>query len=254
MTDLGRMKQPENSQETMGIQTNIKLRGTVGNIIYYQWKGIHCIRTVPAKVRQTKPTKKAATDFGIAVKSSAVVRALFRGLMPEIPANRSVIYKMDGAFRKWLKGNPLKNTEPADGISFFDDLSFNDDIELKKVLQLKVTISRSVNGGLLLQWPAFNPVAAIKAPTGTRQIVITYIVATIRMNGVDGHQCAETNFTIPYVDGMIPEREIQFENVTAFKSLALIGMAICFYKDNLQSQPVNIMRWKPAGVVGSFYN
>src|SRR5665213_3254549 len=77
----------------MGKQTNIKLRGTVENIIYYQWKGIHCIRTVPARVRQTKATKKAATDFGMAVKSSAVARSMFSKLMPQQPAGRSVIYK-----------------------------------------------------------------------------------------------------------------------------------------------------------------
>ncbi len=248
------MKEPENSRQCMGIQTNIKLRGTVSNIIYYQWKGIHCIRTVPARVRQTKPTQKAAKDFGIAVKSSAVVRALFMSLMPEIPANRSFIYKTDGAFRKWLKENPLKNTEPTDGIPFFDDLSFNDEAELKKILQVKVIICRSVNGGVLLQWPAFNPVTAIKAPVATRQIVITYIAATIRMNEANGHHCAETKLTIPYVDEIIPAREIQFDNVTAPQSLALIGISVNFYKDDLQNQPVNIMRCKPATVVGSFYN
>src|SRR5665213_1153418 len=109
----------------MGKQTNIKLRGTVENIIYYQWKGIHCIRTVPARVRQTKATKKAATDFGMAVKSSAVARSMFSKLMPQQPAGRSVIYKVDGAFRQWLQGNPLKDPAPVNEIPFFDGISFN---------------------------------------------------------------------------------------------------------------------------------
>jgi hypothetical protein len=237
----------------MGIQTNIKLRCTVGNIIYYQWKGIHCIRTVPAKVRQTAPTKKAATDFGIAVKCSAVVRSLFRPLLPE-PANRSIIYKTDAAFRKWLKENPLDNTEPVNGIPYFNGLSFNDGCDLQKIIQLKVAISRGADGGLLLQWPAFNPVTAIKAPTGTKQIVVKYIIATLDMNNAGQHECAETAFTIPYTDDMIPAKEIQFENATGFKCIALVGMAIRYYKDGLQSKPINILRRKPAGIADSFYN
>ncbi len=86
MAELARSKPPANREKRMGKQTNIKLRGTVENTIYYQWRDIHCIRTVPARVRQTKATKKAATNFGIAVKSSAVVRSMFSKLMPQQPA------------------------------------------------------------------------------------------------------------------------------------------------------------------------
>jgi hypothetical protein len=253
MTDLARTKQPENSQETMGIQTNIKLRGTVENTIYYQWRDIHCMRAVPAKVRQTKPTKKAAKDFGIAVKSSAVVRSLLRPLMPE-PADRSIIYKTDDAFRKWLKENPPGNTEPVNEITYFNGLSFNDNSSIQKILQVKVTIGRGMEGSLLLQWPAFNPVTAIKAPAGTSQVVVQYIAATLNMKQPGQPQCAAANFIIPYADEVLPAKEILFENITGARNLVLVGMAIRYYKDDRQNKPINIMRWKPAGVVGSFYN
>jgi len=51
----------------MGKQKNIRLRCTVENIIYYQWKDIDCMRMVPPKVRQTDSTKKEASNFGVAV-------------------------------------------------------------------------------------------------------------------------------------------------------------------------------------------
>ncbi|KAA9036375.1 hypothetical protein FW778_19290 [Ginsengibacter hankyongi] len=237
----------------MGIQTNIKLRGTVENIIYYQWKGIHCIRTVPAKVRQTKPTKKAAKDFGLAVKSSAVVRYLLRPLMPK-DGDRSVIYKVDGAFRKWLKENPLDNTEPADGIPDFEGLAFNDDCDLQKIVQFQITFSRGASGEVLLQWPACNPVSAIKAPTGTCQLVVQCIAATVDVKAPGRQQSTAINFTIPYRDEMMPGREIVFANATSPQCLALVGMSIRYYKDELQSKPINIMRWKPAGIAASFFN
>ena len=237
----------------MGKQSNIKLRCTVENIIYYQWKGIDCIRTVPAHVKQTKPTKKAATDFGKAVKSSAIIRSLFRPLLPE-PANRSIIYKMDGAFRKWLKANPLDNTEVVNEITWFDGLSFNDSCDLQKVLKIKITINRTADGGLLLQWPPFNPVTDIKAPTGTRQLDVQCIITTLPMEQPEQAQCVETNFSIPYTDEIFPVQEVELPNVTRPHCLVLVGMAIRYFKDDMQNKPVNILRWKPVGIVGSFYN
>ena len=102
----------------MGKQTNIKLRGTVENIIYYQWKGIHCMRTVPEKVRQTSNTKKAASVFGMAVRSAATMRAMLRPVLPD-PASRPMMYDLDGAFREWLHTEPLKSSEPADRLPSF---------------------------------------------------------------------------------------------------------------------------------------
>lgn len=74
------------------------------------------------------------------------------------------------------------------------------------------------------------------------------------MNPAAQHQCSETVFTIPYTDGMIPAKEMLFENATGIKCIALVGMAVRYFKDDLQSQPINILRWKPAGIADSFYN
>lgn len=238
----------------MGKQTNIKLRGTVANIIFYQWKGIHCIRTVPARVRQTRPTKKAASDFGRAVRSSATVRAAFRQLMPTIPADRSVIYKTDGAFRKWLQGNPLDSAEKVNGIGFFDELSFNDHTRIKRVLNFAISANRGSDGDVLIQWPAFNPLKDIKAPTGTTLVVVNYVMVTINMNSLIQQTPVEETLTIPYTDDKITEKEILFPNATGEKCLALLGMSIRYYRHGLNGLPVNIMRWKPAGVAASFYN
>jgi len=238
----------------MGLQNNIKLRCTVENIIYYQWKGIDCIRTVPAWVRQTKATKKAATDFGVAVKSAATMRSLFGKLMPVKPPARSLVYETDGAFRKWLQGNPLSEVAPVDGIPFFEGLSFNEAVDFKGIVQVKTGITRNGDGGLLIRWPEFNPVATIKAPSGTVQLVIRYMVATIdmRLNG-ESH-CAEANITIPYVDEVMPPQEILVQNATVPGCLALVGVSGRYYKDALQATPINQLRWKPSAIVGSFYN
>lgn len=238
----------------MGIQKNIKLRATVENIIYYQWKGIDCIRTVPAHVRQTKATRKAASDFGVAVKSSAVVRSMFGKLMPQQPAERSVIYKVDGAFRQWLKTNPLSNPEQMDEIPFFNGLSFNDEVNFQNRIGINIPINRTAERNLVLQWPELNPVKDIKAPKETAQVVVQYIAATIDMGKGAAHHSSATSFTIPYVDQAMPPQEMIFENVTGTQCVALVGMSIQYFKDSFQQTPINSMRRKPAGIVGSFYN
>ena len=238
----------------MGKQTNIKLRGTVENIIYYQWKGIHCIRTVPARVRQTKPTKKAASDFGLAVKCSASLRSSFKYLFPEIPAVRPLIYAMDGAYRKWLQINPLDDEEKIDHINLFNELSFNEKVTISKVLNVNILVSRGNNGDVIINWPAFVPINTIKAPEGTIHIIINYVMVTQDLKVPVTCQSLETKLEIPYNGETIPAKEILLPNVTGRKLLAILGMSIRFYKQGWRSMPVNSVAWKPGGVAGSFYN
>ena len=238
----------------MGKQNNIKLRGTVENTIYYQWKGIHCIRTVPAQVKQTMPTKKAASDFGLAVKCSAALRRAFKNIIPEIPAGRPLIYAMDNAYRKWLQTNPLGNKEKIDNISFFNELPFNEKIPVSKVLKADIPVSRGSNSDVIIKWPEFIPINTIKAPAGTSHITINYVMATINFKAPVMCQSIETKFEIPYSAETVPAKQILLPNVTGGKLLAILGMSIGYYKQGLQNMPVNTSAWKPGGVVGSFYN
>ncbi|HEY8658795.1 MAG TPA: hypothetical protein VIL78_07145 [Hanamia sp.] len=238
----------------MGKQTNIRLRCTVDNTIYYQWRDVDCIRTVPARVRQTAPTKKEASNFGVAVKYAAIARSMFRKIVPMVQPGRSWVYKTDSTFRNWLRTAPLGETGPANGIPFFDGLSFNEAVDFRRVMQVPVQISRGNNGSLVLQWPAFSPLATFKAPAGTHQVIVKYLAATLDMQQPGNYHEAKAGFTIPYTDTTIPAGTMLLENATAPGNLALVAMAIYYYKDDLKNAPVNMLRWKPAGIMASFYN
>lgn len=238
----------------MGKQTNIKLRGTVKNIIYYQWKGIDCIRTVPARVRQTAPTKKVAKNFGVAVMNAAVARSLFRKILHIMPPGRALIYITDGAFRKWLHTNPLDEKVTTDDIPFFNGLSFNEEANFDRIIQAKVSIKRGLNGEVMIQWPACNPINDVKAPTGTVHIVIKYLAATIDMQQPGVYHATETEFSFPYKNETIPAKEMILKNVTAPRTLALVAMTIWYYKDNTLSKLITSLRWKPSGIIASYYN
>ncbi|HVI46573.1 MAG TPA: hypothetical protein VM802_16975 [Chitinophaga sp.] len=59
----------------------ITFTGKLGNLIGYSRGGKHFLRSLPAKVRQTTATRRAARRFGIASKRGSLIRSAFSGLM-----------------------------------------------------------------------------------------------------------------------------------------------------------------------------
>ena len=236
----------------MGKQTNIKLRGTVGNTIYYQWKGIHCTRTVPARVRQTGNTRKAASLFGVAVKSAAAVRALLKPVLTGA-TDRSVIYGLDIAFRKWLHTNPKEYTEPAESLPAFDAFSFNKKATPGKLYRI-VSVSRATGNDLLIKLPGLNPALDLAAPDDTRHLGIQFMAVVLEVDRPGEAKAIRATITIPYEDATMPAQEILLPGVTGLECLALVAMAVRYYKSGDETMPVNQVRWKPVAIVGSFYN
>lgn len=234
----------------MGKQGNIKLRGRVQNVIYYQWNGIHCMRTVPARVRQTDNTKAAASTFGLAVKSAAVLRSLLKPVLPD-PTNNAIRYDLDGAFRKWLHTDPLENTEPETMIPSFAEFSFNKAARPGKIFR-RVKISRVNSDGLLIQLPAFNPLQDVTAPKGTSRLKMQFTAAVISFNDPAQNKCVSEDWSVPYEDKMTPQQQIILPDMTIALALVLIVMGIRYYRGN--ETMIDQMRWKPTEVVGSFYN
>lgn len=62
-------------QHIMAINDSIfKLRGRLGDLIFYQRGGQNFVRSAPVTVKQTANTKQAANDFGNASKAACVLR------------------------------------------------------------------------------------------------------------------------------------------------------------------------------------
>ncbi|HVI49333.1 MAG TPA: hypothetical protein VM802_30995 [Chitinophaga sp.] len=57
----------------------ITFTGKLGNLIGYRRNGQHCLRSMPATVRQTAATRRAAQRFGMASKKGALIRHAFSG-------------------------------------------------------------------------------------------------------------------------------------------------------------------------------
>ena len=63
----------------MALQVGIhKFTGRLDNVIGYRRNGKYFFRSMPDKVRQTAPTKRAARRFGIACRKAKLIRTAFR--------------------------------------------------------------------------------------------------------------------------------------------------------------------------------
>ncbi len=234
----------------MGKQGDIKLRGTVDNTIYYQWNGIHCMRTLPAKVRRSDNTKLAATKFGLAVKSAAALRAMLKPMLPD-PTNNALRYDLDGVFRKWLHTDPLKKAEPESGIPYFHDFSFNKAGTRGKIFRV-VNVSRANDCGVSVQLPAFNPLRNVTAPKGTVSLQLEFAAAVLSFSDEAQNKCVSYGWSVPYEDKMVPIHEVILPELTNTQSLVLVLMGMKYYRGN--ETMIDQMRFKPLGIVGSFYN
>ncbi len=246
---MARRKHGIGTAITMGIQSNIKLRGSVENLIFYQWKGIHCIRTKPAKVNQAPIAIKNAGIFGMAANRSAVLRSLLKPLIPQ-PGNRKIIHRTDAAFREWLKTEPLDNHARVDNIGAFHHLSFNEKRELHEFFRIPIIVNRNEHNEFDLQIAQFDPVSDIKAPQNTFEISMQIMIASLKMPDPSIVDCKETMLAIPYEKGILPARNCVLPITGNEGQLTIVALALD-YKTPRQTEKIN---WKPAGIVGSFYN
>src|SRR5688500_15980248 len=66
----------------MATQTGIiRLRGKVGELVYYERNDKDVARSLPVSVKQTEATKKASKDFGKSSSATALIRRAFKPLI-----------------------------------------------------------------------------------------------------------------------------------------------------------------------------
>ena len=106
----------------MAIVTDPGFTGRIGNLIYYNRDGKKYVRTIPDSVRQTKATKKKATEFG---RSSTIGASIRRGLSPVIPNSRDqkMQTRLVSVVFQWL--NQLEKVKSVSGFQPLDLGSFS---------------------------------------------------------------------------------------------------------------------------------
>jgi hypothetical protein len=235
----------------MGRQTNIKLSGTVENVIYYKSRGEFYIRSKPQKVKRLPVAIKNSGIFGMSARCSCVLRTLLAPILP-MPASRTIMYRVNRAFNLWLRTGPFSNTDQVDAVPSFNGLSLHPQNELGQFFKVPVTVIPSGNGQLQVQLPAFDPVLLIKAPVGTTQVQLQIAVAALKMDNSSLPDFFKTDLSLDYIPGMLAARECDLPMDTFAGRLLTVAISLQYFTNNYVA--VNQLTWKPAGIVGSFYN
>lgn len=116
----------------MAKQTGLfKFTGKLDNVIGYRRNGIYFVRSMPAKVHQTAPTRQASRSFGIASRKGRLIRQAFAGQL-DVRHDGTLVNRLNKALI-------LAGKDNLQGIKGF---RFNKHTGLEKLLPIQPSITQ----------------------------------------------------------------------------------------------------------------
>jgi len=220
----------------MGTQKNIRLSGTVENIIYYQSRGGSYVRSKPARVKQSKATRKRSTDFG----KAATMEKIFRGLLADtIPHPNELA--MQRRFRTACYQYLIAQTS-------LSGFSFSDETKLSERLKLMPKLVQTGSGNLLLQLPDLIPAKHIVAPAHSAQVLLHIGIAYCSLEKSADNKRFSQQIAIPFNHPLIPAREIMIPFTLPTNGVLLLAIGLRYYKEK-DNTMIQDKRWLPAGII-----
>ena len=232
-------------------------KGRIGNLIFYEVRGVAYARVRPGRVKQTKATKAAARDFGRAVRYSRLIRDSLTGVIE--PKEKSMMYRLNNELLQWIRESKGDGTMMKQEILRLVSFEFNEDSYLSRRLKFEPLVDFSSDGKIIVKIPAFKSSPDIIAPRDTESIELN--IMALRCNTRDKpaiytdppeeyqvvHKLDYNNTPIPAQSFEIPFRTIRGDIV-----LVVMGLKYFTMKQKKQVQVME-KRWLPAGVLGAWY-
>lgn len=236
----------------MPSQINLQITGRIQNLIHYKRGDKYYVRTAPFKVKQTKATKKRATEFG---KASRAGRNLRRQLLPVIPfpADNKMQTRLVSALFQWLRSayDPVK---PSNIVPFVNNFQFTEGYGITERWRVALQVMNPEVGKLELKIGAFVPVKSISAPAGTVSVKCNIAVAGCDVESGVPTGGISTSIVYPYNESEMPEQIVSLGVTTP--AGALVVMAISFEYHFLKNEHLTKTQNKafmPSGVVSAMY-
>jgi hypothetical protein len=236
----------------MPSQINLQITGRIGNIVFYKRGDNYYARSVPGRIRQTKATKKCASEFG---KASGAGKILRQQLLPVIPfpADNKMQTRLVADLCSWLRSG-FDPQQPCDPVPFLNDFSFTKSDTVAERLRVSLQVTKTADGMLEMKIPAFVPAENILAPAGT--VSVKCHIATggygLKNGAATGGFSTSLNFN--YNDEPVAEQIISLPTPTPSGSLIVTGVFLEYYfnKNGYLQKSVN-KAFMPAGIVKAIY-
>jgi hypothetical protein len=236
----------------MPSQIDVQITGRIQNLIFYKRGDKYYTRTAPGKVKQTKATKKRATEFGQASRIGKCLREQLRPAIP-FPSDNKMQTRLVSALFQWLRSG-FDATQPNDQVPFVSNFSFTEGYSLRERWRVALQVTRVNEGGLQLTIPAFVPARSISAPAGTLTVKCNIAATTCTVaNGITTSGfCTSLHFD--FNEEEVPEQVVSLPMPASAGSLVVTAISLEYnlLKNGYVQQTAN-KAFMPAGVVSAMY-
>ena len=237
----------------MGKQKDQKFVGRIGNVIYYQRNGGFYTRSVPSRMPQTKATKKASSNFGVASQVSRVLRNLLEAAIP-FPKDKKMQNRYRGAVMKWLQQKAILQLEPAINLPYIQDFQFNEASSLQELWKVSLSVNQPGGDVLELLIPAFIPKEKISAPAWTNRVECTVVAASCSLQNIVTNAKDTHSFSIRYNEEPIAAQNIRFTVDMRAGSLVVVAVSLTYFVSKNRGQvPTDKIAFMPSGIVAAMY-
>ncbi len=236
----------------MPSQINVQITGRIQNIVFYKRGDKYYARSVPGKVKQTKATKKRATEFGTASRMGKCLRQQLLPVIP-FPADNNMQTRLVSTLFQWLRSG-YNRAQCCDPVPFVSSFQFTEGYTIKERWRVSLQVTRPEVDMLQLTIPAFVPVKSISAPAGT--VFVKCIIAAAGCHANNGMATGgfSTSLDFNYNEEEVPEQVVCLPIPTPAESLAVTAILLEYYSvKNGHLQKMTNKAFMPAGMVNAKY-
>ena len=236
----------------MPSQLNVQLTGRIQNIIFYKRGDKYYARSVPYSVKQTKATKKRASEFG---RASTLGKHFRHQLLPAIPlpADNGMQTRLVSALFQWLRSG-YNFSEPCEPVPYLHNFQFAEGDTISERWSAKIAVSHPEDNLLLITIPSFVPVKNISAPAGTQRVKCYLAVAACDVHTGQPKGGFSTSLDFNYDAAGFPQQRIPVAIDTAAGNLVLTAVSLEYFSvNNGFLQKIAKKAFMPSGVVSAIY-
>ncbi len=178
---------------------NNSRKGTLGEFIYYNWKGKQCIRAKPRKFERTEASVKSGLNFGKASRIGSEVRGLIKSINPS-KNDIQVTYKFTGALNKFISWKEKQTAVPVemfDGLPYLKDFQFNDQADLSEMTFLKVSVKINTPGTIEISLPSLRTKESIPYYTYANRYKCKMVLMGIDLGSAEAEEYGKAVIEIP---------------------------------------------------------
>jgi hypothetical protein len=236
----------------MPSQINVQITGRIQNLVFYKRGDKYYARAVPGKVKQTKATKKRATEFGTASRMGKCLRQQLLPVIP-FPADNNMQTRLVSNLFQWLRSG-YDPVVPSDPVPFVSSFQFTEGYSITERWRVPLQVTNPGGGMLQLTIPAFAPAKSISAPAGT--VFVKCIIAAAGCHAENGIATGgfSTSLDFNYNEEEVPKQIVSLPVPTPTGSLVVTAISLEYYslKDgHPQKNAKKVVM--PAGVVNAKY-